>query len=93
MPRMKKAPERSQNPSYLPNLVKAAIFGKDANWGRIICAAGYAGVDFDPSLVDIYLKSANGSILVAPKWRWIGIQRRRGLGYPQRRECFLLWWT
>ena len=47
------------------NLVKAAIFGKDANWGRIICAAGYAGVDFDPSLVDIYLKSANGSILVA----------------------------
>ena len=47
------------------NLVNAAIFGKDANWGRIICAAGYAGVDFDPSLVDIYLKSANGSILVA----------------------------
>ncbi|MEE0776325.1 MAG: bifunctional ornithine acetyltransferase/N-acetylglutamate synthase, partial [Bacillota bacterium] len=47
------------------NLVKAAVFGKDANWGRIICAAGYAGVDFDPTVVDIYLKSAVGSILVA----------------------------
>ena len=37
------------------NLVKTAIFGCDANWGRIICAAGYAGVDLIPSQVDIYL--------------------------------------
>lgn len=37
------------------NLVKAAIFGEDANWGRIICAAGYAGVPFRPEGVDIYL--------------------------------------
>jgi glutamate N-acetyltransferase/amino-acid N-acetyltransferase len=34
-------------------LVKTAIAGSDPNWGRIICAAGYAGVDFDPSKVDI----------------------------------------
>lgn len=37
------------------NLTKAAVFGQDANWGRIICAAGYAGAEFDPNLVDIYL--------------------------------------
>ncbi|MDO4542416.1 MAG: bifunctional glutamate N-acetyltransferase/amino-acid acetyltransferase ArgJ, partial [Bacillota bacterium] len=47
------------------NLVKAAIFGKDANWGRIICAAGYAGVDFDASKVDIYLQSYKGKMQVA----------------------------
>jgi len=37
------------------NLVKAAMYGEDANWGRILAAAGYAGADFDPQKVDIYL--------------------------------------
>lgn len=37
------------------NLTKAAVFGQDANWGRIICAAGYSGAAFDPERVDIYL--------------------------------------
>ncbi len=48
------------------NLVKAAVFGKDANWGRIICALGYSGVDFDPEKVDLYYVSEDGekSILV-----------------------------
>lgn len=36
-------------------LVKTAIFGEDANWGRIITAAGYSGANFDPNKVDIYL--------------------------------------
>lgn len=39
------------------SLVKAAMFGADANWGRVICALGYSGVDFDPSLVDISFQS------------------------------------
>ena len=43
-------------------LTKAAVFGKDANWGRILCALGYAGVDFDPVKVDISLKSEDGVI-------------------------------
>jgi glutamate N-acetyltransferase/amino-acid N-acetyltransferase len=42
------------------NLVKTAIFGEDANWGRILAAVGYAGIDFDPSATDIYL----GELLV-----------------------------
>ena len=37
------------------SLVKAALFGEDANWGRIICALGYSGAEFDPTLVDVYL--------------------------------------
>lgn len=37
------------------NLVKTAIYGCDANWGRIICAAGYSGADLRPELIDIYL--------------------------------------
>lgn len=37
------------------NLTKAAIFGEDANWGRILAAAGYSGADFDPNTVDIFL--------------------------------------
>ncbi len=37
------------------SLVKAALYGEDANWGRIICALGCAGADFDPALVDIYM--------------------------------------
>ena len=41
------------------SLVKAAMFGADANWGRVICALGYSGVDFDPNLVDISFKSKN----------------------------------
>ncbi|MDK2821315.1 MAG: glutamate N-acetyltransferase / amino-acid N-acetyltransferase [Clostridia bacterium] len=43
------------------SLVKSAVFGADANWGRIICAAGYSGADFDPTKIDIYLESAAGS--------------------------------
>ncbi len=37
------------------NLVKTAIFGEDANWGRVLCAAGYSGAQFVPDKVDIYL--------------------------------------
>lgn len=43
------------------NLVKAAVFGADANWGRILCAAGYSGAEFDPGKTSIYL----GNIQVA----------------------------
>ncbi len=47
------------------NLVKTAIFGRDANWGRVLCAAGYSGADFDPGKADIYLKSSAGTVQVA----------------------------
>ncbi len=46
------------------NLVKAAFFGADANWGRILCAMGYSGADFDPEKVDLIFSSDKGSIEV-----------------------------
>ena len=39
------------------SLTKAAIFGHDANWGRILCALGYSGVQFDPENVDLYFEA------------------------------------
>ncbi len=49
------------------SLVKAAMFGADANWGRILCAIGYAGVDVDVNKVDVSFRSAKGEILVCQK--------------------------
>lgn len=46
------------------NLTKAAIFGHDANWGRILCALGYSGVQFDPERVDLYFESAAGKLKI-----------------------------
>jgi glutamate N-acetyltransferase/amino-acid N-acetyltransferase len=46
------------------NLVKAACFGADANWGRVLCALGYAGIPFDPAAVDVCFASRRGSLLV-----------------------------
>lgn len=44
------------------SLTKAAIFGHDANWGRILCALGYSGAQFDPEKVDLYFQSKSGKI-------------------------------
>ena len=44
------------------SLVKAMIYGKDANCGRILCALGYAGVDFDPALIELYLIGRDGDL-------------------------------
>ncbi|MCI8427336.1 MAG: bifunctional ornithine acetyltransferase/N-acetylglutamate synthase [Lachnospira sp.] len=46
------------------NLTKCAIFGHDANWGRMLCAMGYSGADFDPEKVDIYFESEAGKIKI-----------------------------
>ena len=42
------------------NLVKTAVFGSDANWGRILCAMGYSGAEFDPDIVDVTIESSAG---------------------------------
>lgn len=46
------------------NLTKAAIYGHDANWGRILCAMGYSGAKFDPEKVDLYFESAAGKLKI-----------------------------
>ena len=46
------------------SLLKAAMFGADANWGRVLCAIGYSGADVDVSKIDVSFRSAAGEILV-----------------------------
>lgn len=46
------------------SLTKAAIYGHDANWGRILCALGYSGVEFDPEKVELFFESKAGKIRI-----------------------------
>ena len=50
-------------------LTKAAIFGCDANWGRVLCAMGYSGESFDPDKVDVHFASGAGDIAVCEQGR------------------------
>lgn len=51
------------------NLTKAAIFGHDANWGRILCAMGYSNARFNPDVVDIYFESEEGNVKIVENGR------------------------
>jgi glutamate N-acetyltransferase/amino-acid N-acetyltransferase len=46
------------------SLLKAAMFGADANWGRVLCAIGYSGADVDVNKIDVSFRSAKGEVLV-----------------------------
>jgi len=46
------------------SLTKTAVFGHDANWGRIFCAMGYSGAMFDPEKVDLFFESKSGKIQI-----------------------------
>lgn len=46
------------------SLVKAAIYGHDANWGRILCALGYSGVQFNPENIELYYESKAGKLKI-----------------------------
>lgn len=49
------------------SLLKAAMFGEDANWGRVLCAMGYSGAEFDPMGVSIVFRSEKGEIKLMDK--------------------------
>ena len=51
------------------SLTKAAMFGADANWGRVLCAMGYSGADFDPEKVNVAFASKVGTIAVCENGR------------------------
>lgn len=46
------------------SLTKAAIYGHDANWGRILCALGYSGAAFDPEKIELFFESKSGRIQI-----------------------------
>ena len=58
-------------------LTKAMIFGHDANCGRVLCALGYSGEDFDPYKVDVYFESAAGRIQVMKDGMYAGFSEEK----------------
>ena len=61
--------ERMAKSIISSSLTKAAMFGADANWGRVLCAMGYSGEDFDPEKATISFKSDAGEITVCENGR------------------------
>jgi glutamate N-acetyltransferase / amino-acid N-acetyltransferase len=72
------------------SLVKAAFFGQDANWGRILCALGYAGVNFDPMKVSIEFFSQGGSICLVQNGEPIKFDEDHALTILQEKEIKIL---
>ena len=64
------------------SLTKAAIFGCDANWGRVLCAMGYSGEVFDPDAVDVTFVSGAGEIAVC--------KAGRGLNFDEEKAAKIL---
>jgi glutamate N-acetyltransferase/amino-acid N-acetyltransferase len=61
------------------NLVKAAFFGGDPNWGRIIAAAGYSGADFNPDNISLFLSDENREVCLVEKGRVLAFQGSKDL--------------
>jgi glutamate N-acetyltransferase/amino-acid N-acetyltransferase len=64
------------------NLTKTAIAGHDANWGRILCAMGYSGAQFDPEKVDLSFESKAGKIQI--------IENGRAVNYSEEKATEIL---
>ena len=70
-------------------LVKCAFFGEDANWGRILCAIGYAEAEFDIDRVDVDLSSSNGSIAVCRGGAGVGFSEDEAARILAADEIFI----
>ena len=64
------------------SLVKAALYGKDANWGRVLCAMGYSSADFDPGIVDLYF----GDIQMMQQGSALLFDEEKALAYLDQAE-------
>lgn len=72
------------------SLVKTAFFGEDANWGRVICAMGYAAADFDPNHVDIRFASPAGEIALMEDGKPLAFDEEMALEILQEKEIQIL---
>ena len=68
------------------SLVKAAMFGEDANWGRILCALGYCGADINVEKIDVVLASAAGEILVCKSGAGVEFSETKAKKILQEKE-------
>lgn len=71
------------------SLVKTAMFGNDANWGRILCAAGYAGVSFPVDRTKISISSEHGSVVVAQNGMQVLFDEAEALKALQAKEVIV----
>lgn len=72
------------------SLVKAAFYGEDANWGRIICAIGYSGADFDTEKVDLWLESAGGKIQLMNQGAGLAFDEEQAAAVLKEKEIQIL---
>ena len=72
------------------SLLKAAMFGEDANWGRVLCAIGYAGADIDINKVDVSFKSAYGQVDVCVNGAGINFSEEEAAKVLHEKEITIL---
>ena len=72
------------------SLLKAAMFGEDANWGRVLCAIGYAGADIDINKVDVSFKSAYGQVDVCVNGAGINFSEKEAAKVLHEKEITIL---
>lgn len=70
-------------------LTKCAMFGEDANWGRILCAIGYAEADFDIDKIEVWLESAAGSVKVCENGSGIEFSEEKAAVVLHEKEIFI----
>lgn len=72
------------------SLVKAAMFGSDANWGRVLCAVGYSGADVDVNRIDVDFRSNIGTIAVCRNGAGVDFSEELALQILQQSEVEIL---
>ena len=72
------------------SLLKAAMFGADANWGRVLCAIGYSGADVDVSKIDVSFSSAAGEIAVCRGGAGVDFSEERAKAVLLEKEIAIL---
>ena len=72
------------------SLLKAAMFGADANWGRVLCAIGYAGVPLDVTKIDVSFESAKGNIAVCKNGAGIAFSEEKAKEILLEKEINIL---
>ena len=72
------------------SLLKAAMFGADANWGRVLCAIGYSGADVDVNKIDVAFKSAKGTVEVCKNGAGIDFSEKKAKEVLLEKEIDIL---
>lgn len=72
------------------SLLKAAMFGADANWGRVLCAIGYSGADVDISKVDVSFRSNKGEIEVCKDGAGVAFSEEKAKEILLEKEIYIL---